>query len=325
MTESTRIASLSLDLDNQWSYMKTHGNPDWASLPSYLDVVTPRFLEFLDGLGCTITVFVVGQDAAEPRHQGVLRSIARAGHEIGNHSFRHEPWLHLYTEQGIESEIASAEVAIEQATGVRPCGFRGPGYSLSQNVLKVLTRRRYAYDASTLPTFIGPLARTYYFMSARLTPEQRAERKKLFGSFRDGLRPLKPYAWRIDEGSLLEIPVTTMPVLRTPIHLSYILYLAMYSETLALAYFRSAVFACRHAGIEPSLLLHPLDFLGRGEAPPLDFFPAMRVAASTKIDVLNRALRVFTRDFRVVSLRDHARAIHGRRSAVCAEQRWETS
>ena len=30
------LASLSLDLDNQWSYMKTHGDPGWESLPSYL-------------------------------------------------------------------------------------------------------------------------------------------------------------------------------------------------------------------------------------------------------------------------------------------------
>ena len=40
-------ASLSLDLDNQWSYMKTHGDPGWESLPSYLALVVPRVLDFL--------------------------------------------------------------------------------------------------------------------------------------------------------------------------------------------------------------------------------------------------------------------------------------
>ena len=29
-----RYASLSLDLDNQWSYMKTHGDDGWESYPS---------------------------------------------------------------------------------------------------------------------------------------------------------------------------------------------------------------------------------------------------------------------------------------------------
>ena len=42
------IASLSLDLDNKWSYMKTHGDPGWESLPSYLPVVVPRFLRLLE-------------------------------------------------------------------------------------------------------------------------------------------------------------------------------------------------------------------------------------------------------------------------------------
>jgi peptidoglycan-N-acetylglucosamine deacetylase len=29
MRDSKPIASLSLDLDNKWSYMKTHGDPGW--------------------------------------------------------------------------------------------------------------------------------------------------------------------------------------------------------------------------------------------------------------------------------------------------------
>ena len=42
---SLPIASLSLDLDNKWSYMKTHGDPGWEGFPSYLDTVVPRFLD----------------------------------------------------------------------------------------------------------------------------------------------------------------------------------------------------------------------------------------------------------------------------------------
>jgi len=40
-------------------------------------------------------------------------------------------------------------------------------------VLDVLVRRGYRFDASTLPTYIGPLARAYYFMTAKLQREQR--------------------------------------------------------------------------------------------------------------------------------------------------------
>ncbi len=101
----TRYASLSLDLDNQWSYMKTHGDAGWQSHPSYLDAVVPRILAFLAERRLTITFFIVGQDAALEKNRAALRSISAAGHEIGNHSFRHEPWLHLYTAAELDEEL----------------------------------------------------------------------------------------------------------------------------------------------------------------------------------------------------------------------------
>ena len=42
------IASLSLDLDNKWSYLKTHGDPGWQSFPTYLPLVVPRILRFFE-------------------------------------------------------------------------------------------------------------------------------------------------------------------------------------------------------------------------------------------------------------------------------------
>ena len=69
MTADPRpLASLSLDLDNLWSYQKTHGDAGWDAFPTYLDVVVPRILEVTAARGLTITVFVVGQDAADPRN-----------------------------------------------------------------------------------------------------------------------------------------------------------------------------------------------------------------------------------------------------------------
>src|SRR6185503_10665179 len=105
MINNKPLASLSLDLDNLWSYMKTHGDSGWELFPSYLDLVVPRVLDFLNKRDLKITFFIVGQDAALEKNIPVLRSIADAGHEIGNHSFHHEPWLHLYTLPQIEAEL----------------------------------------------------------------------------------------------------------------------------------------------------------------------------------------------------------------------------
>lgn len=303
------IASLSLDLDNQWSYQKTHGDPGWQDYPSYLDLVVPRVCKMLEERGMTITFFVVGQDAVDPANREALASLAAAGHEIGNHSFRHEPWFHLYSEAEIDAELARTEDVLEDVTGQRPVGFRGPGFTLSESTLQVLTRRGYRYDCSTLPTWIGPLARAYYFMTAELTEEEKHERKLLFGTLAEGLRPLRPYRWKAGERPLLEIPVTTMPLFKVPIHVSYILWLGAYSPSLANFYFDRALDLCRLTGVEPSILLHPLDFLGGDDVQELAFFPAMNLAGEEKCERAGRCLDRLAKFFDVVPMRDHAASL----------------
>jgi hypothetical protein len=309
-------ASVSLDLDNQWSFMKTHGDAGWESFPSYLDVVVPRVLDFLAQRKLTITFFIVGQDAALERNRNALVSIAAAGHEIANHSFHHEPWLHRYSPEQVDAEIAQAEEHIERATGRRPIGFRGPGFSVSPAVLDVLVRRGYRYDASTFPTFIGPLARAYYFMTSKLPAGELEKRKALFGTFAQGFRPNRPYLWRTDGGELLEIPVTTMPLFRLPMHVSYLLYLGGASPALARAYFRFALTLCRLSGTQPSLLLHPLDFLGCDDTTALSFFPGMQLTSERKLALVSMALNELSLHYDIVTMARHASATRAGRLAV---------
>jgi peptidoglycan/xylan/chitin deacetylase (PgdA/CDA1 family) len=305
------IASLSLDLDNKWSYLKTHGDAGWESFPSYLDLVVPRILEFLKARGLTITFFIVGQDAALDKNDAALSSIAKAGHEIGNHSFKHEPWLHLYSETEIEAELARAEEHIERVTGQRPVGFRGPGFSISRATLRVLARRGYAYDATAFPNLLNPLARAYFFMTSNLSKEEKHRRRALFGTFSDAFRPVKPYRWQLESRALTEIPVTTMPLFRVPIHFSYVLYLGGYSTMLARLYFRLALALCRLTGTAPSLLLHPLDFLGAEDDRDLAFFPGMGLPSRKKIQLVGDAVEMLVRDYTVVTMREHAQAAAG--------------
>jgi peptidoglycan/xylan/chitin deacetylase (PgdA/CDA1 family) len=231
------LASISLDLDNQWSYMKTHGDPGWESFPSYLGIFIPHVLEILDRLNLKITFFIVGQDAALDKNKDALRLVTEKGHEVGNHSFHHEPWLHLYGKDQIRREILETEDQIIRVTGQKPVGFRGPGFSWSSDLLNTLTENGYFYDASTLPTSIGPLARMYYFWTSNFTKEEKSQRTGLFGGFRDGFKPVKPYLWGLGSNEkLLEIPVTTIPFIKTPFHLSYLLYLSRFSRKLMSSY-----------------------------------------------------------------------------------------
>ena len=302
-----RYASLSLDLDNQWSYMKTHGDSGWESHPSYLDAVVPRILEFLAARGLTISFFIVGQDAALEKNRAALRAIAAAGHEIGNHSFRHEPWLHLYTEAELDQELRQAEDAIESATGVRPRGFRGPGFSLSQGTLETLLRRGYQFDATVFPNLLNPLARAYLFSTSNLTAEEKKQRSALFGTWKDAFRPVRPFQWSLNGGRLLEIPVTTLPGLKVPMHLSYLIYLAKFSRVAARAYLRFALAVCRLTDTSPSILLHPLDFMGREDCPALAFFPGMDLARDRKLEIMGELFDILVARHEIVTMGEHAR------------------
>jgi peptidoglycan/xylan/chitin deacetylase (PgdA/CDA1 family) len=300
-------ASLSLDLDNQWSYMKTHGDAGWQEYPSYLGVAVPRILDFLAARRTLISFFIVGQDAVLEGARQVLRPIAEAGHEIASHSFHHDPWLHLFSEEQIDAELERAEVAIEAATSVRPLGFRGPGFSLSPATLRVLLRRGYQYDCTVFPNALNPLARAYFFATSNLTKAEREQRKALFGTLADATRPIDPFLWSIGRESLLEIPVTTMPLLRIPIHLSYILYLSQFSRAAARVYLRIAIAMCRLTGTAPSILLHPLDFLGAEDAPALAFFPGMNLSAEHKIRLVSEVFDALERRYELVTMIEHAR------------------
>ena len=293
MPKKKPIAGISLDLDNQWSYMKIHGDEGWDKYPSYFDIFIPHILDLLAELDLKITFFIVGKDTENKENRKYLRMISERGHEVGNHSYHHESWLQTYSYEKIENEIIIAEKAILDATGQKPLGFRGPGFSWSKDLLKVLESRGYLYDASTLPTYLGPLARAYYFWKSDLSKEEKRARKELFGKFSEGFRKLKPYKWDLGDGkSIVEIPVTTMPIFKLPFHLSYLIYLGNISMSLMKLYLNIAILLCKITKTPISFLLHPLDLIGGDQIKDLAFFPGMNINSEDKVKVFKNVIEI---------------------------------
>lgn len=304
------VAGVSLDLDDYWCYLKIHGDDKWQSFPSFFDIVVPRILNFLREHDLKISFMVVGQDAALPHNKPLLQSIVDEGHEIGNHSFYHDSWMHLFTNEEIIEDLIKAEEAIVSAIGVRPHGFRAPGFSISYEIATVLAERGYLYDGSIFPTFLGPFARLYYLMTTRMTAEERSKRKHLFGSFKDGFRSNRAYPWMRRGSTLMIIPVTTFPIIKIPIHLSYIHYLSTFSPSLAMSYYAAAIRLCRLLRVRPSILLHPLDFLGCDDAfEDLRFFPGMRLPQAQKLQIVSQTLNILKQHYRVVTMEEYAKAM----------------
>ena len=306
MARKKRIASVSLDLDNQWSYMKIHGDKGWEEYPSYFDIFIPHILNILDELNLKITFFIVGKDTESEENRKFLKMITEHGHEVGNHSYYHESWLQTYSYEEIQNEIISAEKAIEQSTGKKPLGFRGPGFSWSKDLLRVLESRGYLYDASTLPTYLGPLARLYYFRKSDLSKEEKKTRKELFGKFSEGFRGLKPYYWNLGgDKKIAEIPVTTMPVFKVPFHLSYLIYLSNISMNMMRIYLECSLFLCKLTRTPVSFLLHPLDVIGGDQISQLSFFPGMQTNSKRKVEVFKIVIRRLSKTYRLMNMTDH--------------------
>ena len=78
---------------------------------------TERVLETLAATGTTASFFVQGRWA--DAYPGLARSIADAGHLVGNHSHYHAR-MPLLTTRGIAADVRAAEGAIQRATGQDP-------------------------------------------------------------------------------------------------------------------------------------------------------------------------------------------------------------
>lgn len=85
--------------------------------------MTPQFLELLARFDISATFFLCGCNVE--RTPATASQIAGAGHELGNHTQRHRNLLRL-GRQGVLDEVARAQSAIEDATGISPRCFRPP-------------------------------------------------------------------------------------------------------------------------------------------------------------------------------------------------------
>jgi len=295
-------AALSVDLDNLWSYLRTKGDPDWQAHRSFLPTAVPRLRALFDELAVQATIFIVGRDAETPADAAVLAELIGDGHEAANHSYSHHPHFHTLGEAELDDELSRTEAALATLGVSRVYGFRAPSFRLSRALLRVLARRGYAYDTSTFPNATGALARAWQRRHYGLDERAKAELADQYGSLADLRRPLAPYRWRLPETDLIEVPVSTLPLLRLPVHWTYVNYLAATSTRCALAYVSTHIALCRARGLAPVLLLHATDVLGADDADCPRFMPGARLPAKAKLELLQAGLTRYAASFDLVTI-----------------------
>ncbi len=76
-----------------------------------------------------------------------------------------------------------------------------------------------------------------------------------------------------------------------------------------MAYLRTAVALCKVRHVQPSFLLHPLDFLGGDVENRLSFFPAMALPTERKLKLLDQVLDELALHFELVDIETHAQRL----------------
>jgi peptidoglycan/xylan/chitin deacetylase (PgdA/CDA1 family) len=96
---------------------------------------TTQILDLLDDRGIRGTFFQVGR--CVERHAGLSRTMAEAGHVIGNHSYSHA-FMRGWTESAVRPEVLAAEEVLSAELGRRPALYRPPWLIHTKAVLRVL-------------------------------------------------------------------------------------------------------------------------------------------------------------------------------------------
>jgi peptidoglycan-N-acetylglucosamine deacetylase len=97
-------------------------------------VWTPKILRLLDKYHVPAMFCMIGNQVLG--HEDVARTVARAGHQLANHTWSHPSKLAGLPAEQVRTEIDRAQAKIRKTTGYAPKLFRSPGGAWSPTVLR---------------------------------------------------------------------------------------------------------------------------------------------------------------------------------------------
>lgn len=146
--------AMTVDVEDYFHVSALAGSIDrasWDRLPCRVERNTQRLLDLFDARGIRATFFVLGWVAE--RYPGLIREIARRGHEVACHGLTHE-LVYRQSPQAFREQTRRAKSLLEDLVQVPVLGYRAASYSitaLSLWALDTLVDLGFAYDSSIFP------------------------------------------------------------------------------------------------------------------------------------------------------------------------------
>lgn len=306
-----RLGAISVDLDSLPHYCRIQGLDeallDKRARALVASTAIPRFLELFDRAKVPATFFVIGADLGQGGLDEALRASRDAGVELASHSFSHDYAISRWPKEAIAADLERADAAITAAVGLRPVGFRAPGYTLSAALLQAVAERGYTYDSSAFPAAPYYLAKAGVMGAlAALGRPSRAilDSPRVLLAPREVYRPSLTHPYGRGDAPLLELPMAVAPVTRLP-------FIGTFATSMPWPLVE-ATFRTLRGGELLNFELHAVDVLDEQDGIP----PALarqqrdlKVPVKRKLARLRRLFSWLAEDRRCVTLAEAARVL----------------
>jgi polysaccharide deacetylase family protein (PEP-CTERM system associated) len=124
----------------------------WDRYESRVAASTEKVLSLLARVNVRGTFFILGWVA--DREPGLVRTIQRAGHEIGCHGYWHR-LVYQQTPSAFRADLRRARDVLEHVTGRAVRAYRAPSFSITRQslwALDILVEEGFQIDSSIYPT-----------------------------------------------------------------------------------------------------------------------------------------------------------------------------
>jgi hypothetical protein len=273
-----RLCSVSIDLDEISLYAQIHGLGSAAENHAVYDTALARIAAFAADSSLPLTLFVVAADLERRQNVEALRRLVASGHEIGNHSLDHLYDLTRREESERTRQVEAATERLHTALGVRPTGFRAPGYTMTDDLLGAIQASGLTYDSSVFPCppyYAAKAARLLRMKLGGHSSRAILDTPRVLGAPTTPYRVGRPY-WTPGTG-LLEMPIQVAGPLRLPFIGTALSMLGPSAARLLTRSLIGAPFV--------NLELHGVDFLEARDVPcvPSALQPDLRVPLTQKL------------------------------------------
>jgi hypothetical protein len=288
-----KLAGLSFDVDSVASHLEGYGFSRPPDDGAAYTVAIPRILDLLARTGARATFFLIGNEARG--HPEAIARLTGEGHEVASHSMTHKVPFHDLDPDSRGIELGGSKALLEDLTGQEVIGFRAPSWDTGPWLAEELVAAGYRYDGSAYPSILLP------FLRAAVRRRGNGSNPRLNAPvWYTVFGPAGLHRIATDRGSLVEVPMCTIPWLRLP-----------YYHTLRFAgpdrLFR-LIRQLAHSSCEPVWYqFHAVDFLSLAN-DRLDrriaCHPGMQVSLDRKLELAAEAIRSLSEGRTVVPLRE---------------------